>query len=407
MGASISTRPTPGMRNIFSSITLINKLTGRNSYEIPNLDLLTLLFESSWCGAKENTQVHVDAENPSKYLTKASARSLTKRIAHALRTEYNVGPIAHSKGTKGAKTKDYVTCISAGNYIVPTMFYGVVAAGGIFSSVTSSATVEELERLIKLAPSELIICGDESKDVTLAAAKKCGIPTKNILVIDVPNVALRRASDGKDILTKSELNWRKITNKKELENTPLCLIYSSGTTGLPKGVPLSHMNMVAECVLGCDPIKGQMDFEYKTIAHLPVAHIAGMQGYFVNPFYMGGPTYWMAKFDFPKFLEYNKKYGITFFFTVPPIYLLIAKMPQVTDQFDTIKVAISGAAPMGKDLQYAASAKLGKGETFITQTWGLSESTGSATLLGYGEKDDTGSVSRLLPNCIARYFVLR
>lgn len=112
--------------------------------------------------------------------------------------------------------------------------------------------------------------------------------------------------------------------------------------------------------------------------------------------------FWMPKFDFPKFLEYNKKHQITFFFTVPPIYLLIAKMPIVTDQFDTLEVAISGAAPLGKELQHAASAKLGRGKTFISQTWGLSETTGSVTAMPWGENDDTGSVSRLLPNMSVR-----
>jgi 4-coumarate--CoA ligase len=125
--------------------------------------------------------------------------------------------------------------------------------------------------------------------------------------------------------------------------------------------------------------------------------------YFVNPFYMGGPTYWMPKFDFSQFLEYNRRYKITFFFTVPPIYLLIAKSPAVTDQFDHLEIAISGAAPMGKDLQEAASAKFRKGKTFITQTWGLSENTGSATLLNFREKDTSGSVARLLPNMAAKY----
>jgi 4-coumarate--CoA ligase len=144
------------------------------------------------------------------------------------------------------------------------------------------------------------------------------------------------------------------------------------------------------------------DFEYRTIAHLPVAHIAGIQGYLINPFYMGGPVYWMPRFDFAQFLEYNAKYRITFFFTVPPIYLLIAKSPAVTDQFKTLEIAISGAAPLGKELQHASSQKLGGPDCFISQTWGLSETTGSATIMPMGMSDDTGSVSPLIPNMLAR-----
>lgn len=59
-------------------------------------------------------------------------------------------------------------------------------------------------------------------------------------------------------------------------------------------------------------------------------------------------------------------------------------MPQVTDQFDTLEHAISGAAPLGKELQHSASLKLGRGKTFISQTWGLSETTGSATIMPVG-----------------------
>jgi hypothetical protein len=114
--------------------------------------------------------------------------------------------------------------------------------------------------------------------------------------------------------------------------------------------------MVAEVFLPSELWRTELSqketpFEYRTLAHLPAAHIAGVQGYFINPFYMGGVVYWMPKFDFAKFLAYNKKYQITFFFTVPPIYLLIAKMPIVTDQFDSLEVAVSGAAPLGKELQ--------------------------------------------------------
>lgn len=119
----------------------------------------------------------------------------------------------------------------------------------------------------------------------------------------------------------------------------------------------------------------------------------------------GGPTYWMPRFDFQQFLDYCDRYKITFFFTVPPIYLLIAKSPAVTNQFRYLEYAISGAAPMGKELQEAASAKFKNGQTFISQTWGLSENTGSATLNNFGEVDLSGSVSRLLPNMKLRYAI--
>ena len=140
-------------------------------------------------------------------------------------------------------------------------------------------------------------------------------------------------------------------------------------------------------------------FEYRTLAHLPVAHIAGLQGYYINPTVAGGTTYWMPKFDFAKFLEYNKRFRITFFFTVPPIYLLIAKSPLVTDQFESLRHAITGAAPMGRELQELATWKLG---CTISQTWGLSETTGTVTVMPWDQRDDTGSVSPLMPNTSMR-----
>ena len=299
-----------------------------------------------------------------------------------------------------------MTTISSGNYLLPAFFLGVVVAGGVFSAVSSTSTPNELGRLIKAAPSELIICNADTKVTALAAAKKCGIPTSRVLEIDSSETtgpALRRSDNGENILGSEMLDWRRITDRKELETTNIVLIYSSGTTGLPKGVPLSHRNIATSAVMAQQYLIGRVrainpKYECRTLAHLPIAHIAGLQGYLVNPFYVNGPTYWMRNFSYPDFLAYNKKYRITFFFTVPPIYLLIAKDPNVTDHFDNLEVAISGAAPLGKELQYEASKKLGRGKTFISQTWGLSENAGSATLLPFPEVDDTGSVSRLIPD---------
>ena len=101
-----------------------------------------------------------------------------------------------------------------------------------------------------------------------------------------------------------------------------------------EGVRLSHANLVLEAVIPGDLVRekwkrdeaaGEPPFEYRTLDHLPVAQIAGFQGYLVNPSYAGGLVYWMPKFDFQQFLDYNKKYRITISFSVPAIFLLIAK----------------------------------------------------------------------------------
>ena len=148
---------------------------------------------------------------------------------------------------------------------------------------------------------------------------------------------------------------------------------------------LSHANLVAQLYIPSVQARAHVAAAVKagepapspirTLAHLPIAHIAGVFGYLISPMFSGGAVYWMPKFSWTPFLSYFKKLQITMFYTVPSIFLRIAKSPDVTDQFDTVEIAITGAAPMDAELQQAANARLGKGNTRISQTWGLSETT--------------------------------
>ncbi|KAL4994422.1 hypothetical protein BDV10DRAFT_151439 [Aspergillus recurvatus] len=372
-------------------------------YEFPNIDLLTLLFESPIPGSIESTVLHAEAADPSNATTKAQTRLLTRQIAYILRHHFGVG-------SQGAGN-DVVVGVSGGQVLLPSVFYGVIAAGGVWSAASSTATPPELERQIRQGNSQLLIAGPECKDVVLKAAKAAGVPENRVLILRsaghervLQNVATRQNYlDG--LKPSNVLDWERITDPKKLEDSLICLLYSSGTTGVPKGVNISHTNMVTEALI---PLYYDLEYvakrratdpnyeqPYRTLAHLPTAHIAGCQGYFANPAAAGGTVFWMAKFDFQKFLEYNKKLEITSFFTVPPIYLLIAQSPDVTDQFKSLRRAYSGAAPMGADLQTRAQKKLG---CLINQTWGLSETTGSTTGMPWDTEELTGSVSRLWPN---------
>ena len=292
------------------------------------------------------------------------------------------------------------------------MFYSTVGAGGVFSGASSAFTIGELVRQVKDADAKVLLCSEEFEQRTVQAAKQCSIPLDRVLIIDSKtpkNWNLIAADSRSEVLNLTDgpmLEWQRITNEKELHATTGCLLYSSGTTGLPKGVRISHWNLMA-----CNPCCMQVGERYKarlkregepfffsTIAHLPIAHIAGIAWYSLNPFYMGGTTYWMQKYDFDSFIAYHRKYRPTCQFSVPPIWLQIAKSPKVTDHFDNLRVASTGAAPMGAELAKEVSKKLGKGKTRMSQFWGTTETTGSITGADWEFVDEGFSVGGIFPN---------
>jgi 4-coumarate--CoA ligase len=74
------------------------------------------------------------------------------------------------------------------------------------------------------------------KDVALNGARNAGIPDRNVLVLSsYPEIQLKSADGTVECDFKGSLDWRRITDPKELEYSKACILYSSGTTGLPKG----------------------------------------------------------------------------------------------------------------------------------------------------------------------------
>ncbi|KAI1363951.1 hypothetical protein F5Y08DRAFT_329020 [Xylaria arbuscula] len=373
--------------------------------EVPNVDLMTLLFESEASRVPPDTIIHADAAEPSDNLTKARLLQLSKKAAHVFRYQYGVGA--------DGPDKDVVFNISTGHFMIPVMFYAAITAGGIFSSTSPASTPDEFAYQLRQTDAKVIVCTPDLKETALAAAQKVGLAPRNILVYGgTKDLEFWEAGSGAKVpISNQELDWKRITDPVELENSVICLLFSSGTTGLPKAMRISHRNSVAACALNTE--SGRQCVEktkppgykwYINLAHLPAAHIAGVQSYLVNSCYLGGTCYWMQRFDFPKFCEYARRYKVTTMFTVPPIYRLIAKSPLVKDHFSTWDDALSGAAPMGQDLQIEAGQKLGNGTTLVRQCWGLSETTGAitATPRELAHVAPAGSVGPLISNCYAR-----
>lgn len=215
-------------------------------------------------------------------------------------------------------------------------------------------------RQVQDADAKLLLCSPEYEEHTIRAAKECGIPLDRILIVDASRphdwklLSLVDRSNMLDFHNGPTFNWKKMTNQTELETTTACLLYSSGTTGLPKGVRISNWNLVAACVCGMHLAtnlrtrlkRESKPFEFSMIAHLPTAHIGGITWSSLCPTYLGGTAYWIKSYEFDSFIEYHRRYRLTALWTVPPIWLAIARSSMVTDHFDSVQIACSGAAPM-------------------------------------------------------------
>ncbi|KAL4821602.1 hypothetical protein BDW67DRAFT_180288 [Aspergillus spinulosporus] len=365
--------------------------------DLPRLDLLTLLFESQLSLTTESTILHAEAADSTNHITKAQARTITKRLAHVFRSEFGIG--ADGPG------KDAVMCISANQVLLPAVFCGIIGAGGVYTAASTALTTPEVSKQLRQSRSKVIVACPENRAKARDAARDCGIPLDRVLILE--SMGHRRLLCKSDnsitnyLQTTAELEWERIVDIDALENTTICLLYSSGTTGPPKGVMLSHMNLVSEALFTQlvlrESKKGKqhLDVPYRTVGHLPTAHIAGCLGSFITPAVAGGTVYWMPKFNIDEFIDYCKKYAVTFLSTAPPVYHAIVRSNRVTDQFKTLVRAESGAAPLSLELQEQAERKLG---CTISQRWGMTESTGSVTTMPWGQSDNTGDISPLLPN---------
>ncbi|MCA1604988.1 MAG: AMP-binding protein, partial [Acidobacteria bacterium] len=174
--------------------------------------------------------------------------------------------------------------------------------------------------------------------------------------------------------------------------------YSSGTTGLPKGVELTHRNFVAN-IHQVDPVL-PIDEDQVLLAVLPFFHCYGQQVIMNTGLARGATIVSLPRFDLEEFLQTAQDRKVTRLYLVPPIILALAKHP-IIDNYDlsSVEMILSGAAPLGRELQETVEKRL---DCRVTQGYGLTETGPVTNAVPLDWDPKSGSAGPLVPNTAAK-----
>lgn len=293
---------------------------------------------------------------------------------------------------RGAE-KDEVLAIVAPNmpeYAV--VFHGVLYSGGIVTTINPSYTASEIVKQLKDSKATRLVSIGEFEPVLKEIQEKYEL--KDVILIDADG---NKGSFGTPI--SEYLAAEPLSEHVEIDTSTqiACLPYSSGTTGLPKGVILTHQNLIANIAQG-EPY-AYIEDGGTSLAVLPFFHIYGLQILMNSSLRYGTKIITLPRFDLMEFLECIQKHKVTRLYLVPPIVLALAKHPAI-DQFDlsSVELITSGAAPLSSDVAHAASDRI---QAEIFQGYGMTELSplSHAALRGVGKP---GAVGGVAPNTECR-----
>jgi acyl-CoA synthetase (AMP-forming)/AMP-acid ligase II len=173
---------------------------------------------------------------------------------------------------------------------------------------------------------------------------------------------------------------------------------SSGTTGLPKSVELTHANLVAS--LYQTWLAHEVTADDVVIAALPLFHIYGLQITLNLPLLAGATVIVLPRFELASFLRALQDYRVTRAEVVPPVVAGLATAPDVGSyDLSALRLITSAAAPLGADLAGACAGRLG---CRVKQAYGMTEASGGTHIAPDGGHDRPGSVGPALPGVECR-----
>ncbi|KIX06634.1 uncharacterized protein Z518_04610 [Rhinocladiella mackenziei CBS 650.93] len=376
--------------------------------QLREADIFSLLFDRPDRPFAANKVIFQDATHPSRTYTYEQVRNDALWFGKGLQTCFDI------------KKGDVIGLFTPNDIDVPAILFGSLWTGAVISAANPGYKVDELAHQLKDSAARFVVSHVSSFPTAREACSLVGIPESQIILVGNERSArgpsrhwtvIREA--GQTSAGSQPPTQIKIQPREDLA----FLAYSSGTTGKPKAVMLTHFNVTAniEQIRDLEPVSHDNSVSIpgipdapqtgdKVLACLPFFHIYGLTCLLINPLFKGVHCVMMEAFDFERWCQVVETHQVTVGYIVPPIVLLLAKHPAVNKyNLSSLRVCSSGAAPLTRELVEAVYKRTG---IRTKQGYGLTET--SPTLFAMRWQDwhrKVGTTGLLVPNMTAKFCI--
>nr|WP_203603290.1 4-coumarate--CoA ligase family protein [Streptomyces coelicoflavus] len=270
--------------------------------------------------------------------------------------------VAAALAETGVRKGDVLALHSPNTVAFPLAFYAATRAGASVTTVHPLATAEEFAKQLKDSAARWIVTVSPLLATARRAAELAG-GVQEILVCD-------SAPGHRSLVDMLASTAPEPSVAIDPAEDVAALPYSSGTTGTPKGVMLTH-RQIATNLAQLEPLMPAAPGD-RVLAVLPFFHIYGLTALMNAPLRLGATVVVLPRFDLEQFLAAIQNHRITSLYVAPPIVLALAKHPLVADyDLSSLKYIVSAAAPLDARLAAACSRRLGLPP--VGQAYGMTE----------------------------------
>jgi long-chain acyl-CoA synthetase len=280
----------------------------------------------------------------------------------------------------GVRPGDRVLLVAPSVPEFPAAYYGLHAAGAAVVAVNPMATVSEIEYVLRDAGCVLAVAWHSSAAATEAAAS----------ALDIPFWSLQPQAPASDAAPLAR------PHASADEDTAL-ILYTSGTTGRPKGAELTHANLIACAETFTNVLRVTRDDRLGTA--LPLFHVFGGAVVMGTSMVNGASLSLLPRFDAGATLDMIKNDQLTMFFGVPTMYNALLQEVDEPADLSSVRLCASGGASLPEQVLREFNERFG---VSILEGYGLTETTGAATFNGLDRHRKAGAVGIPLPGIEVR-----